>query len=271
MPNPNEINEVKTQSTDTQVKKVGEGDKYTFVVSTESIDRDGDIIRVNGWDLKNYKSNPVVLYGHGHSSDNGLPIGRATKLWKDTSALPKKLMMEMEFIPKEIYPFAGLVRELVDKGFIKTGSVRFLPKEFKEIDVSDIPENYTGLKGREYTKQEMVEYSVVPLPANPDCVKLEMKSKELAQSKDVLEWLSREINEDIEKEEKQGRILSKKNEELIRTAVNVLTELLNSVSSDDEENELQFESETDLSELFDKCEKEIDSIEKLLEEDKENG
>ncbi|MDY0314138.1 MAG: hypothetical protein RBR32_03590 [Bacteroidales bacterium] len=35
--------------------------KRTFwaVASSESPDRDNDIIRLDGWDLKNYKSNPV--------------------------------------------------------------------------------------------------------------------------------------------------------------------------------------------------------------------
>lgn len=252
-----------------QIKKVDdETNKYNFIVSSESIDRDGDILRVSGWDLKQYKKNPVVLFGHGHTGDLGLPIGRATKVWKDTSVEPKKLMMEMEFIPKEIYPFAGLIRDMVDKGFIKTGSVRFLPKEFKDIDPKDIPDGYTGLKGREYTKQEMIEYSVVTLPANPDCERLALKSKEIADanSKEIKEWLSKGMDEVIE--EKQGRVLSKKNETTLRTAVNMLNELLKEVEVSETPEQGQEPKEDELRELFDIYETEVDAeIKNILEEE----
>jgi len=252
-----------------QIKKVDdETNKYNFIVSSESIDRDGDILRVSGWDLKQYKKNPVVLFGHGHTGDLGLPIGRATKVWKDTSVEPKKLMMEMEFVPKEIYPFAGLIRDMVDKGFIKTGSVRFLPKEIKDIDPKDIPDGYTGLKGREYTKQEMIEYSVVTLPANPDCERLALKSKEIADanSKEIKEWLSKGMDEVIE--EKQGRVLSKKNETTLRTAVNMLNELLKEVEVSETPEQGQEPKEDELRELFDIYETEVDAeIKNILEEE----
>jgi len=238
------------------IKKVDdEENKYTFVVSTESIDRDGDILRVKGWDLSKYKNNPVVLYGHAHSGDMGLPIGRATKVWKDTASTPKRLLMEMEFVPKEIYSFAGLVRDLVDKGFIKTGSVRFIPQDFKEIDAKDMPIDYNGPKGREYLKQEMVEYSIVTIPANTECMELEAKSKEITvtENKSLEEWL-KNSNTEIEK---QGRVLSKSNEDKLRQAVTMITEVLSKLES---ETETENEEPKSINELY--VDLDTDSIEK---------
>ena len=36
------------------------------VVSTESIDRDGDIIRQGYWDLDHFKSHPILLSSHNY-------------------------------------------------------------------------------------------------------------------------------------------------------------------------------------------------------------
>ena len=42
------------------------------IASTELPDRDGDVIKQNGWDLKSYKTNPVILVSHNYQE---FPIG----------------------------------------------------------------------------------------------------------------------------------------------------------------------------------------------------
>ena len=42
--------------------------RVSAIVSSESIDRDGDVIRAAGWDLKNFMRHPVVLANHDYSS-----------------------------------------------------------------------------------------------------------------------------------------------------------------------------------------------------------
>src|SRR3990167_9023558 len=49
-----------------------------FKISTEAKGRDGDIIRLSGWDLKRYKKNPVVLWAH---DSYAFPIARSLKTW----------------------------------------------------------------------------------------------------------------------------------------------------------------------------------------------
>ena len=39
----------------------------SMVVSTEAKDRDGDIIEAKGWELDNYRNNPVVLFAHKYN------------------------------------------------------------------------------------------------------------------------------------------------------------------------------------------------------------
>lgn len=140
-----------------------------FTVSDESTDRMGDIIRQDGWDLGNFKRNPVILWGH--DGDTRPPVGRAVGVGHTVRAGLKSLEMDVEFAPKEAHPFADTVYQLSKSGYLKATSVGFLPLETKEYK-TDEEAKAAGLGpyGVEYTKSEMLETSVVSVPANPNAV-----------------------------------------------------------------------------------------------------
>jgi HK97 family phage prohead protease len=133
----------------------------TFVSSTETVDRYGDIIRVAGWDTKNYMKNPVVLWSH-KSTDP--PIGRTISL--KTESNPPALVQTVEFATKETYPFADQIFQLYKNGFLRSVSVGFRPTASPNM----IRDDDGDLTGFEFTSQELLELSCVPLPANPDAV-----------------------------------------------------------------------------------------------------
>lgn len=118
---------------------------FKFVVSTEDRDRQGEIVKQSGWDLTFYKLNPVVLWGHDYSS---MPIGVCTSI----EVINNELVAEGTFAP---HAFAQDVRKLYDLGMVRTTSVGFIPKEFD-------PNNDEII-----TKAELLEFSIVPVPANP--------------------------------------------------------------------------------------------------------
>jgi hypothetical protein len=64
----------------------------TFTISTSSVDRMGDTIKVDGWKLEQYRKNPVVLWAHDASL---LPLAKATKVWTEG----QKLKSIAEFTP----------------------------------------------------------------------------------------------------------------------------------------------------------------------------
>jgi len=138
-----------------EVKKVGER-QYEFTASTADQDRDGEVIDVAGWDLKNFKKNPVIMFAHNYST---LPIGRATKI----GVRDGKLVNNVEFPPEGTYEFADIVERLVGAGFLKTESVGFMPKKWEDGDGEKAPR-------RTYTKQELLEISIVPVPSNPNAL-----------------------------------------------------------------------------------------------------
>jgi len=144
-----------------EVKKVGER-QYEFTASTADIDRDGEVIDVTGWDLKNFKKNPVIMFAHDYRT---LPIGRATKI----GVRDGKLVNNVEFPPEGTYEFADIVERLVGAGFLKTESVGFMPKKWEDGDWSE-DEKDAKKPRRTYTKQELLEISIVPVPSNPNAL-----------------------------------------------------------------------------------------------------
>jgi len=140
---------------DCEIKKLNDY-TFEFTASTEGIDRDGEVIEAKGWDLKNFKKNPVIYYAHDYK---GLPVGRAPKVWVSDGTLRN----HVEFPPDGTYELADIVRRLVDAGYLRAESVGFIPKEWEDGDGEKIPK-------RTYKKAELLEISIVGVPSNPDAL-----------------------------------------------------------------------------------------------------
>lgn len=267
--------------------------KLLAVASEEVVDRDGDILTIDGWDLKNFKNNPVLLYQH-NLTGRTLPIGRAKTIGYRDVGGKKKLVFEPEF--EEITEEGKIVAEFYKQGFMKAWSVGFIPKDAEKLSPDgEWPPRY------KYNKQELIEISAVPIPALPSAVVVEGAKHfkmNVSQFKDEVEKkLGLEVEDDIkdaleksdepkedvvdepapaeviekptepqeeqveEKEEKNvdnteiksGRTLSKTNENKIRSAVEQLTAVLASL-----------DKETDEKDEGKSVDERLDHVEKLL-------
>jgi HK97 family phage prohead protease len=135
--------------------------RIRFVASDESVDRYGDIIRAAGWQLDNFRKNPVLLFGHQSRS---LPVGKVDPIGIEGT----RLIAHAEFPPEGVSPFADTVAQMVDKGFLSAVSVGFMPLA-TPTPIFDENKSVTGF---EYNGQELLELSVVPVPANPNALAL---------------------------------------------------------------------------------------------------
>jgi len=140
---------------DTTVKSISEYE-IEIVGSTGVIDRDGEVLDPSGWDLKNYKKNPVILPAHNYHAP---AIGRA----KNIKVNDGQLNFRIEFPQEGINPVADIYRKLYKSGFMKASSVGFVPIEWKNGSGDKEPR-------RTYTKQELLELSLVSVPANPQAL-----------------------------------------------------------------------------------------------------
>jgi HK97 family phage prohead protease/HK97 family phage major capsid protein len=133
-------------------------DGVTYVLSDETPDRLGEIISATGWDLANFKKNPIALFGHRAD----FPIGR----WKNLQVDGGKLKGHLELAPAGTSPRIDEVRKLVEAGILKAVSVGFRSTKKEVMDEKSDP--YFG--PFRYLSQELVECSLVSVPANPNAL-----------------------------------------------------------------------------------------------------
>ena len=144
-----------------EVKELGDR-QLEIAGSTEDVDRMGDVIKANGWQLAPFKKNPVFMWAHDYSQP---PIGRATKVWIDKES--KRLMFNIEFADKETYEFADTIYKLYKGGFLHATSVGFIPLDWEGKTEEEPNPKW---EGNIYKKQELLELSAVPVPANAEAL-----------------------------------------------------------------------------------------------------
>jgi HK97 family phage prohead protease len=130
------------------------GTGWTF--STFDLDRFSERIDPAGWDYSHYLNNPVVEWAHRYD----IPaIGKADGLHADENGLHGLVV----FNARDYDPFGWAIGERVRRGVIRAGSVGFRVLEI------EIPSKEGGKDGTAliFRKQELLEFSICNVPANP--------------------------------------------------------------------------------------------------------
>jgi HK97 family phage prohead protease len=135
----------------------GEADKgFPWTLSTFDLDRYGERIDPAGWDFKRYMDNPVIEWAHNYL----IPaIGKMDGLTADDDGLHGLVV----FNGKDYDPFGWAIGQRVQAGVIRAGSVGF-----RVIEI-EIPDKETAKDGTSlvFRKQELLEFSICNVPANP--------------------------------------------------------------------------------------------------------
>ena len=133
---------------------VSESGGLEFILSDATPDRMGDVIDAEGWDLENFKKNPVALFNH----NSNFPIGK----WTNLRTADGKLRAHLQLAPKGTSPRIDEIRALVDADILRAVSVGFLPRQSEPLT-----KNGGGLR---FLRSELVETSLVSIPANPNAL-----------------------------------------------------------------------------------------------------
>ena len=163
-------------------------DTISFVASTENSDRYNDVINQKGWNLNNYEKNPIVLLNHNSSQ---LPIGKGF-----VRVVDNELIIDVKFDMED--PIAAEVARKSQQGYMNAVSVGFKP--IKSKSRFDLPKNspYYATKGTYFEQAELLEVSIVTIPANGDATMITQK-----QLNNIKNELSSEIRDII-----RGEILA---------------------------------------------------------------
>lgn len=131
-----------------------------FILSTETIDSYGEIVRAN-WDLRRFNANPVALWAH---NSRDLPVGH----WRNVRVESKILRGTLKIGTAAANPLCDNVLASIVEENLRGCSVGFLPHKvsFEEIDGEDVCV---------LDENELYETSPTPIPANPDAL-IDMKA-----------------------------------------------------------------------------------------------
>ncbi|MGE0117661.1 MAG: hypothetical protein AB7S71_01425 [Dongiaceae bacterium] len=134
--------------------RVGVGPREIEVIASDrTVDRMGDILEPEGVRLENFRRNPIVLAQH----DSDQPVARAGWI----GIVGAKIMAKVVFPPEGTSERSDEYLRLCKTGVISAVSVGFLPLKVEPIK---------GTFGLRFIAWELLELSLVSVPANPSAV-----------------------------------------------------------------------------------------------------
>ena len=207
------------------VREMGEKDGTLIgaIGSTADVDRYGEIIDQETWDLKNFKKNPVMLWAHNLTlGEDRPPIGKLTKVKVEDG----KLVFDAQFDMAD--PFAADIYRKYKEGFLNAFSVGFIPHVIKRMD-----EKGEMLEHMVLQDNELLEMSAVPVPANAAALNaLNQRSFQAKSWEKLLDDYHKkedgdeevtEPKEDSMSEEQENRIVEKVAEKILPTLTQAIT------------------------------------------------
>jgi HK97 family phage prohead protease len=147
------------RATPTEVIPVADTNNvFKFIITTNNIDRYGDIVEPSGLDATDYMKNPVFLFNHIASADM-MPIGKCLSLTPNETGIIGETQIH------DLTPLAKDALTLVQNGYLSAVSIGFRPTEWESIPQEGSNDGWSN--PRRYTKWNLLEYSLVNIPANP--------------------------------------------------------------------------------------------------------
>ncbi len=146
-------------------KQAGKASTFVATITTDSVDRDGEVVVPGGMNSRDYERNPVLLYEH----DVKQPIGKMLSMKR----MERGIEAEFALAPRpdnhvgEWFP--DTVASLLDFGALNTMSIGFLGIESRPASKADNEKYGQGVR-RVYGKWKLLEVSVVSIPANQDAI-----------------------------------------------------------------------------------------------------
>ncbi len=151
---PEEAREITYRAIDAEYRESSDGETSTFLISTPNDDRYQSVIESKGIDLKHFRKNPVVKFDHGWDFVRGeLPVAKSIHTVRKEDGI----LATVKWWTDE---FSQNVRDMVKAGFLNAASIGFIPVKW------EWRENEDGKKTLVYKKVELLEFSIVSVPAN---------------------------------------------------------------------------------------------------------
>jgi len=132
-----------------------------WIASTPARDRQDDRVFPMGLNIANYRKNPVMIWAHDYHSPFAV-IGKAVDV--QVTETDFRVKPEWREPASESDPM-HIIRALIDAGLVRTLSIGFNPTKWEDNDFG----------GYDFLESEILEVSIVPVPANQEALRLAVK------------------------------------------------------------------------------------------------
>ena len=210
--------------------KVIDERRVEVIMSTEAKDRDGDIIRVSGWNLASFLSHPILLSSHNYYSLSS-QIGEWEDVSKKTRGDVKMLTGVANYYVNEGNAEADWGYNLASKGRAAY-SVGFIPDMGKATKLEGENEWYYSY---EFNGQELLECSHVTVPSNPEALQ---RIKALKLHPDVAEIIE-EVLKDTPAIPKADMPMMKEMMMHMKEAMKLCESMMGEMDEDEESEKLE--------------------------------
>lgn len=138
----------------------------SFVISTQDMDRSGEVVETSGIRTESHRLNPVVLWDHGRGPIGRLPIGQCQDPSGNYTIVTRSaegIAIARVYFSKSL-PFASDVFKLVQEGIIRGASIGF-----RSLDADPMPGHSPHDEDAplHYREVELCELSLTAVPDNP--------------------------------------------------------------------------------------------------------
>lgn len=172
----------------------GDSNKITVVASDETLDRHGEVLKIEDWDLSEFIKAPRMLIDHDHRVEK--IVGR----WENPRIENRQLLLDANF--HDITELSREVHKMVLEDHLNSVSVGAIYN----------PPDNDGQRGR----LELIETSWVTVGANPNALTIS-KALEADETNEDVSKIKDFVGieeEDVNKPEENSEIVSKLEEEV---------------------------------------------------------
>jgi hypothetical protein len=174
-------NQYKAFSSDISVV---EGERaVAAIISTDAVDRDGEVLIPQGMNAKDYQLNPVGFFNHawaeyGGEAKDKLPVGQCVAIAKAADSISFKFIFAERpaTYPQDQEWLPDTLLSLYQQGVMRAFSVGFMPVETRAATDKDLMTFGADCR-RVVSKWKLFEVSCVPLPCNQEAVALAVSKK----------------------------------------------------------------------------------------------
>ena len=206
---------------------------YPFVMTTERIDRHGDIVVISEMNIDNFIKNNLLFFEHATHKH---AIGNVYNVSKKGKTITGDAWFH------ELDDDSTQIERYVAAGVYKAGSVGFRVGKVDRRLTTIEEQKLTKLQYvNELKETELVEFSIVKIPSNMDAMAIK-KLKELEIEAKQKGFLKEEDNLMDELVTKKGAVLNKQIKADLQTIVDLANKILGSATNEEPEKEKDLET-----------------------------